>query len=314
MRPKGTLVFASGKQTDFDIWTLNIESKELHQLTTGSAWNDAPRWSPDGSKIVFVSNRSGVPELWTMGADGSNQRQLTESGKFHSEPCWSPDGKSIACAANYEDGENIDIYIFSSDGSGSPRRVTTNIGVEAGPSWSPCGGCLLYSSSREGNEDIYELDLKTGSERRVTSHPARDFHPAYSPDGSQIAFVTEADENSRTDGSADADVWVMSRDGSTEKRLTANAGCDRYVSWSPDGRFIVCCADGKGTGGTDRLNIIRVDTAVQIDFSYDRSQMEKEINAELKDHWLWGMLPEFVQRKAYPEYYFGCEHYPDWKS
>lgn len=313
MQLSGTLVFASGKQTDYDIWTLNLDTSELRQLTTGQAWNDAPKWSPDGSRIVFVSNRSGLPELWTMNADGSDQRQLTKAGKYHAEPCWSPDGTEIACAANYEDGENIDIYIVKADGSGKPRRVTRNAGLEAGPSWSPDGKYLLYSSGRDGNEDIWELDLKTGKERRVTSHPARDYSPAYSPDGSQIAFVTEADENSRTDGSADADVWVMSRDGMSEKRLTKNSGCDRFVAWSPDGSCVVCCADGKRSSGTDRLNIIEVASETEIDFSYDRSGMEKEIDAGLMKHWLWGLLPEFVQRKAYPDYYFGCERYPHWK-
>jgi len=63
---EGKIVFSSGRTGDFDIWSLDLGSKELLQLTTGSDWNDMPRWSPDGLRVAFISNRSGVQELWLM--------------------------------------------------------------------------------------------------------------------------------------------------------------------------------------------------------------------------------------------------------
>ena len=52
----GKVVFSSGKHGDFDIFTLDLATDELRQLTTGGFKNDCPKWSPDGSKVVFVSN------------------------------------------------------------------------------------------------------------------------------------------------------------------------------------------------------------------------------------------------------------------
>ena len=53
----GTIAFASGKTGDYDIWTLDLASREMKQLTYGAFWNDKPRWSPDGKQILFLSNQ-----------------------------------------------------------------------------------------------------------------------------------------------------------------------------------------------------------------------------------------------------------------
>jgi len=54
MNLKGTVVFASGKDGDYDIFSVDLENKHVKQLTGGAYFNDCPRWSPDGKKIVFV--------------------------------------------------------------------------------------------------------------------------------------------------------------------------------------------------------------------------------------------------------------------
>lgn len=314
MNLSGTIVFSSGKSGDFDIWTLDLSSKDLKQLTHGDHLNDMPKWSPDGRSIVFVSNReNGVPELWIMNADGSNQTQLTRSNKYHSEPSWSPDGKHIVCAANYNDGENIDIYAIKADGTGTPELLLSHPGWDAGPCWSPDGEYLLLSSSKAGSEDIWEYKIMTKEWRQVTSHPARDFGPVYSPDGSQIAFITEADENSIEDASADSDVWVMSRDGMTEHKITQNSKSDRYITWSPDSKYIACCSR-RTFCNADRLNILDVSKCINVPFDYSREKLENEIGASTHSGGLSLLLPEALKRPFYGESYFGHERYPHWKA
>lgn len=312
---QGTLVFASGKAGDFDIWTLNLETKDLFQLTHGQYWNDMPKWSPDGKQIVFVSSRTEIPELWLMDADGSNQRQLTKWNKYHSEPSWSPDGKQIVFAGNYDDPDNIDIYTIKVDGSEKPQLLISNAGWEAGPSFSPDGGTIAFSSTRAGSEDIWEYDLGTKNFRQVTSHPARDYYPAYSPDGRWLAFISEADENSAEDKSADSDVWMVTRDGMTEQKITVNAGADRFLAWSPCGNYIACCSTKKGHIGGDRLHIISVNSGELIDFDYDRSALEGEIDASDAARGLISrFFPQALRRRFYPDGYFGSERYPHWKA
>src|SRR5438105_15960937 len=96
----GKIVFASGRATDFDIWSLELATGKLLQLTSGDHFNEYPRWSPDGGRIVFISAQEDlIPSVWVMDAEGGNRRKHTE--KIHCQyPSWSPDGRKIVFTAN----------------------------------------------------------------------------------------------------------------------------------------------------------------------------------------------------------------------
>jgi TolB protein len=80
--------YGPGAPGAWDIYLMDIASKQIVQLTHDGGRNDFPSWSPDGRHIVFQSSRSGSEQIWTMLADGSNQKQLTVSGS-NTQPNWS---------------------------------------------------------------------------------------------------------------------------------------------------------------------------------------------------------------------------------
>ena len=88
---------------------------EIRRLTSHTAADWSPTWSPDGRHIAFVSNRDGNPEIYVMGSDGSNPRRLTHHTANDWSLVWSPDGRHIAFHSN-RDG-NWEIYVMGSDGS-----------------------------------------------------------------------------------------------------------------------------------------------------------------------------------------------------
>jgi TolB protein len=73
---------------NFNIFVMDVATRELIQLTSGAGRNENPTWAPDGRHIVFSSNRSGSTQIWTMLADGTQLRQLTHQGR-NSNPVWS---------------------------------------------------------------------------------------------------------------------------------------------------------------------------------------------------------------------------------
>ena len=87
-----------------------VESNEVIQLTTHTAGDGAPAWSPDGKKIAFASERTGNPDIWVMDSDGGNLRQLTTHTALDAAPAWSPDGKKIAFDS--ERTGNWDIWVL----------------------------------------------------------------------------------------------------------------------------------------------------------------------------------------------------------
>jgi TolB protein len=100
------------------IYVMNVDGKNLRQLTDVKAINSNPSFSPDGKKIVFDSNRnlgefgesnSGV---YIMDADGKNQMRLTSDEYISMEPIFTPDSSRIIFTGQESDSGNLGIYIL----------------------------------------------------------------------------------------------------------------------------------------------------------------------------------------------------------
>jgi hypothetical protein len=104
------------------------------------------------------------------------------------------------------------------------------------PSWAPDGRHLAFTSTRDGNEEIYVLDMDSGAQTRVTVDAARDHDPSWSPDGASIVFASERDGNS--------EIYTMPAAGGAARRLTFTAADDRQPAWS--GRGVIAFASDRG--------------------------------------------------------------------
>ena len=117
---------------------------------------------------------------------------------------------------------------------------------------------IAFTSTRDGNLEIYVMDGDGSNQRRVTVHPARDSLPAWSPDGKKIAFVSNRN-NANKDHKQ---IWVIDADGKNPIRLTDGL-VDTYPDWSPDGTRIVYDAHPAGitvmdADGKDKRLLTRV--------------------------------------------------------
>ena len=93
---------------------------------------------------------------------------------------------------------------------------------------------IAFSSSRDGNYEIYVMDDDGGNQRRVTVHRGVDEYPAWSPDGKKIAFVSNRNNVNKDR----RQIWVIGADGRNPTRLTDGV-VDTHPDWSPDGTKIL---------------------------------------------------------------------------
>ena len=93
---------------------------------------------------------------------------------------------------------------------------------------------IAFSSTRDGNLEIYVMDGDGRNQKRVTVNPARDESPAWSPDGKKIAFVSNRNNVNKNH----KQIWVIDADGKNPIRLTDGL-VDANPDWSPDGTKIV---------------------------------------------------------------------------
>src|SRR5579863_2362654 len=80
-----------------------------------------------------------------------------------------------------------DLWIVSRDG-GDARRLTSGIGTEALPYFSPDGSMIAFTGEYEGNLDVYVVPAAGGVPRRLTYHPAEEYVAGWTPDGKKILF------------------------------------------------------------------------------------------------------------------------------
>src|SRR2546422_10268499 len=92
-------------------------------------------------------------------------------------------------------------------------------------------GQVVFSSTRDGNYEIYVANADGSGPSRLTNHPAEDRFPAWSPDGTRIAFVSDRDGN--------PEIYVMNADGSYPNRLTSDSALAGVPGWLPAGRRIL---------------------------------------------------------------------------
>lgn len=99
-------------------------------------------------------------------------------------------------------------------------------------------GKIVFTSSRDGNEEIYIMNDDGTIQINLTNNPALDWYPNWSPDGKKIVFSSSRDAS----GENSEDIYIMNVDGSNVERLTFGPGWSAFAAWSPDGSRIAFCS------------------------------------------------------------------------
>ena len=164
---------------------------------------------------------------------------------------------SIAYQALDEDQDQWLVYIMSSDGSDRLPLAEGQSGFLSAPAWSPDGSRLAYAADRDGNSDIWLMDLDGGNQVNLTQDEAKDHSPAWSPDGEWIAFASLRD-------SLYWELYLIRSDGTDLRRLTWwEDASDLSPTWSPDGSRLAFASKRDGnweiyTMDRDGGNLVRL--------------------------------------------------------
>ena len=220
--PDGKKFAFYAKYDDRKTWsihTMNIDGTNRTRLTHAkNKWDYAPEWSPDGSKIIFSreyrdSDKNGQQEIWIMNSDGSEQTQIKslKGGSAY----FTQDGR-IVYNAEFKDKKS-EISIADIDGN-NIIQLTDNEAEEWHPEVSPNGKQIAFMSDRDGNYEIYVMDIDGANQKRLTNNDADDWYPSWSADGSKIIF------SSVKDYKKEKDIYSMSADGSSLKKIISNSG------------------------------------------------------------------------------------------
>lgn len=211
-----------------EVMDVSTGHRKVLFTTTNSI--QAPNWTPDGTQLIYNSegrlfnyhlpDRSISPMNTGFAVNNNNDHVLSFDG-------------SLMGLSNHNpaDNNNSTLYYLPSEGDSSPVVVTKpGLGASYLHGWSPDNTQMLFTGQRNGQYDIYSVDVKTGLEKQLTNLKTLDDGPEYSPDGKHIFF------NSVRTGKMK--LWRMDPDGRNQAQLTFDEYNDWFPHVSPDGKWI----------------------------------------------------------------------------
>jgi hypothetical protein len=108
--------------------------------------------------------------------------------------------------------------------AGAPRNLTARTGYDNQPAFSPDGRTLFYTSQRDGQTDIYRIDIASGQATQVTRTPESEYSPTVMPDGNHLSVVrVEADSTQR--------LWKFTLAGTAVAPVLENVKPVGYHAW-----------------------------------------------------------------------------------
>jgi dipeptidyl aminopeptidase/acylaminoacyl peptidase len=294
-----TAVNLEANKTSSALWLAATDGKTPpKQLTDPKAKKDAaPRWSPDGKKILFESNRSGSYQMWVISAEGGEPKQLTEISTGANTGIWSPDGTRIAfVSAVYP--EFSEKPFLESDKLNKDKDDE----LEKSPVKVKVFTKLFYRHWDEyvGDKRQHLFVCKAdGTDCRDVTPGDRDAYPTsttfssgddftFSPDSKHLVFtaVPEKDEA----WSTNYDICRVSIANTSTKweNLTAgNKAADGGPVFSPDGTRLAYRAQKKAGYEADRWQLMVVDVSPDGAFKGKPQSTTTDVDASVES-FVWG--------------------------
>ena len=206
------------------VYLLQIETGQRELVGNFPGMTFAPRFSPDGQKVIMSLLRDdGNSNIFAMDLRSRSTTRLTDSTAIDTSPSYSPDVSQIVFTSDRGGGSGrSQIYVMGADGS-NPHRISFGDGVYSTPVWSPRGDLIAFTKQSGGEFQIGVMKTD-GSGERILSSGFQQEGPTWAPNGRVLMFFR--------DSAGGPKLVSVDLTGRNEQQIpTANYASD--PAWSP---------------------------------------------------------------------------------
>ena len=205
------------------VYLLQIETGQREVVTDYRGMTFAPRFSPDGQRVIMSLTRDdGNANIYTLDLRSKQMTRMTTSNSIDTSPSYSPDGAQIVFTSDR--GGREQLYVMGADGS-NPNRISFGDGKYSTPVWSPRGDLIAFTKQTAGEFQIGVM-RPDGSGERILTEGFHNEGPTWSPNGRVLMFFRDPG------GNAGPQLFTVDLTGYNEQRVPTPA----YASdpaWSP---------------------------------------------------------------------------------
>ena len=211
------------------VYIFDIETGQQEIVGEFPGMTFAPRFSPDGSKIImsYTDPDVGNSEIYILDLDTRISNRITNNSSIDVSASFSPNGKKIV----FNSDRSGRRHLYISDISGKNlKRISRERGSYYTPVWSPRGDMIAFTKQEGGQFYIGVMETNGSNERMI----AKSFHvegPTWSPNGRYLMYFKE--ERTAEDGSGgESSLYSIDLTGYNERKLITPLGASD-PAWSP---------------------------------------------------------------------------------
>ncbi|PHP66140.1 Tol-Pal system beta propeller repeat protein TolB [Zhengella mangrovi] len=170
------------------VYLLQIETGQRELVGDFPGMTFAPRFSPDGQKVIMTLGRDdGNANIYAMDLRSRTTQRLTAANAIDTSPSYSPQGDRIVFTSDR--AGRAQIYVMGADGS-NPQRISFGDGTYSTPVWSPRGDLVAFTKQSGGDFSIGVM-RPDGSGERILTTGFLNEGPTWAPNGRYLMFFRE---------------------------------------------------------------------------------------------------------------------------
>jgi Tol biopolymer transport system component len=199
-----SLAYVSDRDGNDEIYLYDLQTQKERRLTANKNDDMLPRFSPDGGEIFFLSDSGTFWGLWrlSLGNAGRPQKVIPDNIEKGDKDYFDIAAGQILYQQGQENQKVLKLWPLA---GGQAKQIDCPSFRSGIPTMlSPDGRYLLYTSSRQGNDEVYLYDRQADNNLRLTVNPAEDMAFGFFPDQKTILFVSQR--------GGDRDVYLMHLD------------------------------------------------------------------------------------------------------